>query len=273
MNSGKYYFNQIKLSLLPCPTALSWILMLLIAAALEEELNIALKLCRDRRKLQGLGAGVWQAIGESGTICFLKTGIGPRKSAASLVHVLQTTDITKILVIGYAGALDPSLSLGDLVVVGRALACSLEQKDKSLEDLRMDDVFELTSCTALADAAKSIGLNTHSGDILTSPHVIGEPAHKKFLHDKFHASICDMETAALARIAKSSSIPIGCMRVVSDEVRDTFLVPFSHDPASKAPARAVKFIGKGDWIETYRRWKKNSSVARESLHRVLSQYL
>jgi nucleoside phosphorylase len=107
---------------------------------------------------------------------------------------------------------------------------------------------------------------------MTSSHVLGDPAHKRLLYDRFHASIVDMETAALARVAQSESIPLSCIRVVSDEARDTFLAPFSYNPSVGIPARAMQLIGTG-MAETYREWKSHSSVAKESLARFLAHYL
>ncbi len=247
--------------------------MLLIAAALEEELKIALSLCRNSKKIHGHCTGFWQAALGEKKISFLKTGVGPRRSAESLEMILNVINPSKVLVIGYAGALDPGLKLGDLVHVRRALACSLDEKRKVLEHIELDGTFELMNCESLIMAAKTAGLRVHAGDTLTSAYVIGDPAHKNLLHNKFQASIVDMETAALARVAQSSAIPLGCLRAVSDEFHDTFLTPFSYDPTTNAPGRAMKLIGKGAWIRTYRVWREHASVARGSLRRLLSYYM
>ncbi len=81
-----------------------------------------------------------------------------------------------------------------------------------------------------------------------------------------------METAALARIAASADVPFGCIRVISDETEDTFLAPFSYDPATHVPARARKLINTG-MVRTYREWKSRTAVASNSLTRFLSNYL
>ena len=60
-------------------------------------------------------------------IAFLKAGVGPRRAAESLEEALQMIPCSHVLVIGYAGALDPGLKVGDLVAAGRALAFSLDE--------------------------------------------------------------------------------------------------------------------------------------------------
>jgi nucleoside phosphorylase len=246
--------------------------MLMIAAALEEELETAKSLCTDCRMILAEKAKLWQAVRKGRSFCFLRAGVGPKRSAERLEEALKLIRPAGILVIGYAGALDPELKLGSLVAVRKAVAFSLDDNSPDWGRVRVDGEFELENCQCLADSAKSAGLIARTGDTLTSSHVLGDPEHKRLLYEKFHASIVDMETAALARVAGSEAIPLSCIRAVSDEAQDTFLAPFSFDPSTGIPARAMKLIGTG-MVETYREWKTHSSAAKESLSRFLSRYL
>ena len=245
--------------------------MLMIAAAMEEELETAKELCTDLERIQREKLKLWRAVRKEEPVFFLKTGVGPKRSAATLQEALSVTTPSHILVIGYAGALDPDLRLGDLVAVGRALAFGLDDALPDWEHVRVDGEYDLVNCKSLMESALSSGLRACSGVAMTSPYVLGNPAHKRLLYEKFHASIVDMETAALARVAQSAKVPLSCIRVVSDEARDTFLAPFSYDPSAGIPARAMKLIGTG-LVETYREWKSHSSTAKQSLARFLAGY-
>jgi nucleoside phosphorylase len=246
--------------------------MLLVAAALEEELITGIALCRHKQQIPHRKISVWQAVRNEQTIAFLKTGVGPRRAAASLEEALQVMACSHILVIGYAGALDPGLKLGDLVAAARALAFSLDEDNHDWDHVRLEGTFNLTHSETLAQAAKSAGLNACIGDILTSPYVLGDPVHKSLLYDKFHASIVDMETAALARVAAARSVPLSCIRVVSDDAADSFLAPFSYDPSLRLQTRARKLASTG-MAKVYRKWKNNTAVARKSLGMFLEAYL
>ncbi len=261
-----------KLPLLPARAALCLACMLLIVAALQEELDAGLTLCADCDRLHMRGIRLWQARRNHRALCFLKTGVGPKRSAERLEQALAFTRPSHILVIGYAGALDTELRLGDLVAVQKAMMAGLDEKAPDWEHARMEDVFELDGAQDLVRSALSSGLHARAGNVLTSPYVLGEPAHKLFLHDKFGASIVDMETAALARVSLAGGIPISCMRAISDETRDTFLAPFSYDPSAGIPARAKKLAGAG-MAHTLRQWREHASAARENLARFLSGYL
>lgn len=246
--------------------------MLMIAAALQEELETAKSLFPNCIKIEAEKVKLWQAAKREQPICFLKTGVGPKRSSTSLREALTIVKPSQILVVGYAGALDPDLKLGDLVAVVRALAFSLDDALPEWEHVRIDGEFELLNAQQLEQAALGAGFRVRCGDTMSSSHVLGEPAHKRLLFERFHASIVDMETAALARVAQSESIPLSCIRVVSDEARDTFLAPFSYNPAVGIPTRAMQLIGNG-MVETYREWKAHSSIAKECLRRFLAQYL
>lgn len=246
--------------------------MLLITAALGEELKTGTELCRRQKTLPHRSISLRQAVRRDRTIFFLKTGVGPRRSAASLEEALKIVEVSQILVIGYAGALDPGLKLGDMVAVQSALALSLEESNPTWENARLDGTYELTQSDSLARFASSLALTAETGNVLTSSHVLGNPAHKKMLFEKFRASIVDMETAALARVAASGNVPISCIRVISDEACDTFLDPFSHDPAQNIAERASKLLSNG-MLQTYRKWKNHTLVASRSLTEFLTHYL
>jgi nucleoside phosphorylase len=246
--------------------------MLLIAAAMGEELKTGMSLCREKRKMPGRRISLWEARRNEKPIVFLKTGIGPKRSAASLEQALKAIQPSLILMIGYAGALDPNLKLGDLVAVEKAIAFSLDKNNPSWDHILFEGAFELSHSQSLAKSANSFGLRAYAGDGLTSAYVLGDPTHKRLLYERFHASIVDMETAALARVAASRNVPFSCVRAVSDEAADTFLAPFSYDPATRVPARTRKLISTG-MVKAYRQWKNHTAIASKSLSRFLSNCL
>lgn len=246
--------------------------MLMIAAAMEEELDVARALCRDVSRVPAENAKLWRGSRNGKTFLLLRTGIGPKKSAVRMEEALQLTKPDRILVIGYAGGLDPSLKLGNLVAVRKASAFSLAGSPPVWEMARIDEEFELSDWDLLAQSAVSAGLCGCTGNALSSAYVLGNPAHKRLLFENLRGEIVDMETAALARVASLNSVPISCIRSISDEAADTFLAPFSYDPAAGIPARARRLFENG-MAETYREWRDHSSKAKESLARFLYSYL
>ncbi len=214
--------------------------MFLVIAALAEELLIA-------RKLASQG------------IDFLKCGVGPRTAAMNLGRFLKTHAVSHILAFGYAGALDPDLKVGDLVAVRGAASIGENVAPLTpLDQMQIEGRWELDTGDLGHLGARC------RGDVLTSPFIIGEPEQKKLLRAKFQACAVDMETAAFARVASAARVPFAAVRVITDEVEDTFLAPLSY-PCSTLAGRAVKIASAGHWLRRYKDWTERASIARESL--------
>jgi nucleoside phosphorylase len=247
--------------------------MLLIAAALAEELETALNLCSRRSKIRCAGVPVWLGTRAAETLHFVKLGAGPAQSAARLERVLTGLKATGILVIGYAGALDPALKQGELVVVDRADQLSEEFWGAPLEEIGLAGGWILSRADELCDLARGAGLPVHRGPALTSPCMMGAPAHKQVLFKKFRASIVDMETAALARVAARAEVPLSCVRAISDEACDDFLAELSYNPGAGNLQRAAKALAAGGRMRRYSQWRERSKSARQNLSKFLACYL
>ncbi|MBZ5499245.1 MAG: hypothetical protein LAP85_22835 [Acidobacteriia bacterium] len=247
--------------------------MLLIATALSEEMETVLKLCTRRTKIRTTGVPLWTGMRAGETLHLLKLGVGPVHSASVLERALAGLQPTRILVTGYAGALDPELKQGELVVVDRADMLSEESRGVPLGQIGLGGGWPLAGAEQLLSRAHAAGLAVRRGATLTSPCIIGTPEHKRVLFQRFHAAIVDMETAALARIASARGIPLSCVRAVSDTADDDFLASLSYSPGSGSLRRAARTLAAGGWLRRYSQWRERSAAARASLSRFLACYL
>ena len=247
--------------------------MILIVAAMEEELQTAMRCCRDVERVAELDLPVWHAKTSSGIpLTFLRAGIGPKKSARRLAETLDRIIPELVLVAGYAGALDPSLHVGDLVAVTRATPFRLNEEFKDWDHVETDTTFDLTAIDLLTTTAAAAGLSITAGSILSSKYILGNPEHKNLLFRRFQASVVDMETAFLAREAAFRGFPTGALRVISDTAQDSFLAAFERDPDVKLTDRARKLLHVGS-IQSVREWKSNAATARNVLQRFWKTYL
>jgi len=225
--------------------------MLLVIAALSEELRIAQELCRSR-------SGVY----------FVKSGVGPKAAANKLSRFLENHTVSKILVFGYAGALDPDLKIGDLVAVRRVISIGENVAARTPLD-RMETE---GSSNLLTDDLAGLGMEIYNADLLTTPFIIGNPEQKKFLRSRFQAAAVDMETGAFARVAAAAGIPLAAVRAITDEAGDSFLAPVSYDPSVTVAGKVGKAVFAGHWLRRYQDWASRAAVARASLRRFLSAY-
>jgi adenosylhomocysteine nucleosidase len=247
--------------------------MLLIAAALAEELETALNLCSRKSKIRCAGVPMWLGTRGNKNLHLLKLGTGPVRSASVLQRVLAELKVTGILIIGYAGALDPALKQGELVVVDRADPLAQDSWGAPLEEIKLGSGRQLAGADELFRVAQAAGLPVRRGTALTSPCIMGAPEHKRVLFQRFQAAIVDMETAALAHVAANSAVPLGCVRAITDEADDTFLASLSYNPRAGAIQRAAKTLAEGGWLRRYSQWRERSLAARQALSKFLSCYL
>jgi adenosylhomocysteine nucleosidase len=242
---------------------------LLVVAALGEELSTALELCADARRA-GPGIRLWRGTCRAREVAFLRTGMGPERAAACLTSYLAQARPRRVLALGYGGALDPTLGIGTLVAVRRAVLLGRHRAaGVGLDRTPVDGTWELSG----GDPTDARPAGVLSGTAVTSPWIIGAPVQKRLLHDRFDAAVIDMETAVLARAAAHAGVPLACIRSISDELEDAFLAPFTYDPAARAPARALRILRAGGWLGRYRDWRSRATRARASLREFARWYL
>jgi adenosylhomocysteine nucleosidase len=106
---------------------------------------------------------------------------------------------TAILSSGLAGALDPELRIGDVVIGG-------EQPGTA----------SLRASIALRHKLGSLVQEAHAGLVLGSDTPIANAGEKAALHRTIGALAADMESHVAARVAARHSLPFAAVRVISD---------------------------------------------------------
>jgi len=159
---------------------------LAFVAALEREVRPFLKHWQVRRREH---AGREYRFYESGEAVLVCGGIGPdaARRAAEAVIVLYSPDV--LYSVGYAGALDPTFKVGDVLIPAQVINGS----DGSRVDL-----------------SKGQG-------ILLSRSVVASVAQKSKLREAYAAQAIDMEAAAVARAAEANDLAFRAIKVISDE--------------------------------------------------------
>ncbi len=104
-----------------------------------------------------------------------------------------------IISAGFAGGLDPSLARNDLVIPHEVLDLggNLVAIDRSIPDLR--------------------GVTRTAARLLTVDRLIARPAEKADLRQLHAADLIDMETSAVAALARDRSLRFLAIRVISDD--------------------------------------------------------
>ena len=138
----------------------------------------------------------------------VRSGIGPGNAAAA-AHWLIDQGVTALAVLGVAGALNPSLGIGDLVIP--EIVCQAGEKSNQENPGVAASIAE-----SLCRRLTSEGFNVHRGLLLTSEDPVLTPHDKSSLLKRFGAHAVDMETAAVFRTALDHQLPFLSIRSIGD---------------------------------------------------------
>jgi adenosylhomocysteine nucleosidase len=104
-------------------------------------------------------------------------------------------NVDRILSVGFCGALDPALQIGDIVVSG--------------------------------EVPKGVGASFVRGDVVSVDRVAITAQDKCDLRASTGAAVVEMESAAVAQKAREWDVPFGCVRVVSDAAGEDLPLDFN----------------------------------------------
>jgi adenosylhomocysteine nucleosidase len=165
----------------------------LMVGAEEREFEGILKRAGDISALPWQGAAFSrQAAWKNRRWFLIANGPGPRLVERALN---QRPNVDRILSIGFCGALDPTLRIGDIVVSG--------------------------------EVPKGLQASFVQGDVVSVDRVAFTAREKCELRAATGAAVVEMESAAVAQKAREWNVPFGCVRVVSDVAGDDLPLDFN----------------------------------------------
>lgn len=191
--------------------------------------------------------------GKLGTqaVAVLHTGMGAASAREALALFWQRhggDGIEAILGAGFAGALDPSLAAGALVLWGEPqwLGC----------------------------ARAALGTPVRVGAVTSAPEPLETPRAKAQWARLTGAVAVDMETATVADFCREKGVPFLALRAISDTAREALPVPLEEwfDLREQRPrqARLIVFLARHPGrIVSFVRFVRNVTRARRVLARAL----
>lgn len=141
-------------------------------------------------------------------VVFVRSGIGQTLMTNACNELIETMSPDFAIHVGYCGACDPRLLVGDIVIA----------------DFVSDEASKLKlDCDAVlagkaVQICKGEGLRCLSGGIVTVNKVIAHPHEKAFIGTSHSALALDMESFAFAKCMSSANIPFVIARCVLDTV-------------------------------------------------------
>lgn len=168
-----------------------------------------------------------------GTLCgksvvVAKCGVGKVFAAICAQTMILRFGATHIINTGVGGALDPKLDLLDLVISDKVV-----QHDMDTSPL--GDPVGLVSginrvyfeaSPALIDAARATGVPCVTGTIASGDQFVADSETKAAIVERFGASICEMEGAAIGHVCFVNGVDFLIVRAVSDSANENSVMDF-----------------------------------------------
>lgn len=184
--------------------------MLTIVASLEQELTPL------RKALKSGRAGLPPNTVAGGLHVI---GVGRTRATASLRSLLgrrgdeevSEDKVRRILMLGFAGAVEPTLKLGDLVLSSRYYKAGFDEAENGF--LEPDQRMWQAACGWAGDNTKTWS----QSDSLTVDSIVESVREKSEMRSAYPVGIVDMEDYWIAATAGESGVPFLSARVVLDE--------------------------------------------------------
>lgn len=145
------------------------------------------------------------------------TGMGRERAERATKMVLQSNRVKLMVSLGFAGALDPGLAAGDIILCS-GIHCQNGNGNKMAPHIHgSDNGIHTLLCRAL----ESDSVNFRTGEVISVTQPMHTVEERAALRDEFNAEIVDMESYWIAAIAAQRQVPFLALRAVSDTVNDS----------------------------------------------------
>jgi nucleoside phosphorylase len=139
-------------------------------------------------------------LGSLPNVNLVITGIGPRQAQTAFQPCLTPTPPSLVLSCGFAGALNPDLPCGTLVV-------------------------DTSAAPELGPLTARLGLRP--GRFHTVNHVLSRASEKAALRQHTGADAVEMESGAIRRLCQERQVPCAILRVISDAAEEDLPLDFN----------------------------------------------
>lgn len=192
-----------------------------ILGAMPEEISALLDALEEREDQTEGGLVLHSGRLEGRSVLIGYSGVG-KVNAAAVAQSLLMRKPAALIFTGVAGAVDPDLRVGDVVVGVDAVqhdvdvtALGYERGRVPGEPLAWKSDERLVRL-AVASAASLPGVRVVEGRVASGDQFLADPNRSSELRSRFSASCVEMEGAAVAQVCARAGVPFVILRSISD---------------------------------------------------------
>jgi len=200
----------------------------------------------------------WEPDQFEGQIAFMCCGVGRKRAKKSIKQILDYVLPDRIIIAGFAGAINPEVQVGDLLLT----------RDVYYAENDTNTFFNFdTDLTAFfSKTLKKETISHHIGTGVCCDKMVDNAEYKQALRKKYKADCVDMESYHIQKILQDKNIPIAMIRVISDKADESLGVDFSKIPKGKWATRKY-FLAHPKEYRALRKLSKTAMATTNILNR------
>lgn len=205
-----------------------------IIGAMGEEVSELIALMENKTESTRAGMTFYEGTITGKDVIVVQSGIGKVNMAMCAQILADLYGADCLINTGVAGALDPRLTVGDIVIAEDTVQHDMDATafgDPLGQVPRMDTwAFpadkELAALAFAVNEKVNPGVHAYMGRVVSGDQFIGDGAKKADLVKNFNGTCCEMEGAAMAQVAYRNALPCLILRAISDQADGNALVSY-----------------------------------------------
>ena len=204
-----------------------------LIGAMNEEIELILEKLEHKVATQKAGITFYEGFFSDKPAVLCKSGVGKVNAAVCTQLLIDVFGVEAVIFTGVAGALDPDLFIGDIVISTDCMHHDMDVTVLGFERgiIPYDDHSVFPADPVLSDLAyeesrRLFPGHTMRGRVLSGDQFIADRSLVKQLHEQMGGACTEMEGAAVAQVCFMNKTPFVIIRSISDKADGSAHVDF-----------------------------------------------
>ncbi|MDO3409351.1 5'-methylthioadenosine/adenosylhomocysteine nucleosidase [Saccharibacillus sp. CPCC 101409] len=218
-----------------------------LMGAMDEEVGLLLGEMTNTRSRTAAGIRFTEGLFRGCPVVVCRCGVGKVNAAAAAQVLASEFRIEALVFTGVAGALDPALEIGDIVVSSESVQHDMDASPlgfaRGIIPFQTESVFPADpDWVRLAEeSCKAAGVRFATGRVLSGDRFVADREEVAKLREEFGGACTEMEGAAVAQVCRMNGIPHVIIRSMSDKANGAAPESFAEFTAA-ASARSFGIV-------------------------------
>jgi len=196
-----------------------------IMGAMPEEIEPLLEKVENINKVEYANNSYYEATYKGKELVIAYSKIGKVFSTLTASTLLEKFGCSTLLFSGVAGAINPNLKIGDLIIADKLCQHDLDITvfghphgfvPEGAVFVETDENLRMLG----KEVASKNGLSVIEGTIATGDQFVASSERKAFIESTFEADALEMEGASVAVVCNALNVPFFILRAISDTAND-----------------------------------------------------